>query len=109
MPNGFDYNDLLYCAGSRTGEGSICKGDSGGCLAFRKEGTDKKDYHYQQLGITQGTFNTNCEVEGRRSRFPGIFTSTKNTEINNFIRTSIGLAGAYISEKQINNIFQFQL
>ena len=99
------------CAGSRTGEGSICKGDSGGCLAFRKGRTDKKSYHYQQVGITQGTYNLNCDVDGGiSSRYPGIFTSTKNTEINNFIRASIGLAGEYISEKQINTtIFQLWL
>ena len=93
IPNGFDYKDLLHCAGTHTGEASVCKGDSGGCLAFNKWRGDKKSF-FQQVGVTQGTYNFQCDVDGGiRSEYPSIFTSTKNPEINNFIRSTVGLAG----------------
>ena len=99
IPNGFDYNGLLHCAGSHTGEASVCQGDSGGCLVINNWKGDKKSY-FQQVGITQGTYNLQCEVDGGiRSGYPSIFTSTSNPEISNFIASTIGLEGAYICEK----------
>ena len=81
------------CAGRRTGGLSVCKGDSGGPLVHRKDSkTNGKIEHYFQIGITQGTFNVDCDDTGREI-YPSIFTRTESFDILNFIRKNIGLTG----------------
>jgi len=92
MPNGFKYEHLLTCAGRKIGGVSICKGDSGSCLLVRSPRDANKGEHYYVIGITQGTYNTRCDIEGEE-RYPGIYTRTENIDIYNFIRKTIGLNG----------------
>ena len=93
MPNGFSFKNFLTCAGRRTGGVSVCKGDSGGGLLRSNAGiTNGKRRHYYQIGITQGTYNTGCEVVGVE-RYPSIFTRTENLNVYNFIQRTIGLTG----------------
>ena len=83
--------DLLTCAGRKSGGVSVCSGDSGGPLVYRGRATDKSRYYYQ-IGITQGTYNYDCDADGPNS-YPSIFTRTENLDIHNFIRRTIGLTG----------------
>ena len=92
MPEGFDFKNLLTCAGQRTGGVSVCPGDSGGGLLLRKYKSDKKTVFYTQIGITQGTYNDGCDTNFEE-RYPSIYTRTENLDIHNFIRRTIGLIG----------------
>ena len=92
IPNGFTYKNLLTCAGRQIGGVSICKGDSGSSLLLWSRKSGNKGPHYYVIGITQGTYNIRCDIDGEE-RYPGIYTRTENIDVHNFIRKTIGLNG----------------
>ena len=80
MPNGFEHNNILTCAGAR--RSSVCDGDSGSALfieTFHSDGSNR----YTQLAIVQGSYNYDSDLS---SGYPSIFTRLQNPEINDFVK-----------------------